>query len=687
MFRTSYDPKHFEAVILRRVYVQSDRAFLKNVFVTGKDNLLSLRDGLTAEEHKRLRRLAKEIKQNRGVVAKGKLSALLLLLGGVIIFTVFFKNALAERAGEQLLAAAFGARADISAVIFRPLRGSISFSNLTVADRDRPMKNLFELGPSRLAVDTWQLVRGHLIVDDATISSIEFGSARAFSGALEERAKIPANAGNNVTAPPSPVLPSLQLPIPSEQEVHGFLSSQWDALSVPDHLRSVTEDARKLATTWEPALREAEATLQEAENAAAALRELRPSEINSLDDATAAYRTISDAGARVADATEEARTSLTALVAEANALQTEAQKTPQLLQADLSALYDRIPRFSSGGTELLSRIIEPTLTDRLGATYETILRMYRIGERLQSAFPDKRRSTRRMPGEDIVYPTVRLPRVLIRRASLAMEDGEKGLSITGQLTNVADRQELAGGPTTFEFSRTGPSRAVLLSGMFDRRPDKAERIQMQIETAGWPFSLRQALPALDITAISGTYSARTGFVMTASGDAGGSIALTLSDPTVSGSYAEQSLGDLLAQTITGNGTIRAAGSYSVSNGSLSLSNFNTNLDEAMGAVLAGRIDQLSARYRQELKSQYDSQIEPILGPYRTALERITTLRARTEQATNTADDYESLIAQKKEAVDTRVAAIRKETERKVQSELQKKADSIRDKSNLPKLGF
>ena len=83
------------------------------------------------------------------MVRTGKVSLIAVLVAAVLVFNFAFKNRLLERALERGLEAVFSARAEVGELDFRIFSGRLFFAHLSVADKQQPLRNLFELGPMR----------------------------------------------------------------------------------------------------------------------------------------------------------------------------------------------------------------------------------------------------------------------------------------------------------------------------------------------------------------------------------------------------------------------------------------------------------------------------------------------------------------------------------------------------------
>ena len=112
IFRKELSDKKFNKTVLKRINIKEDQAFLLSVFQKKANGNYQLIDTLSTDQLKKLKNLAKAIKKNKGAIQRGKLSILLLIIGLIIIFNLFIRDKLLERAMEKSLQSVFQARVE-----------------------------------------------------------------------------------------------------------------------------------------------------------------------------------------------------------------------------------------------------------------------------------------------------------------------------------------------------------------------------------------------------------------------------------------------------------------------------------------------------------------------------------------------------------------------------------------------
>ncbi|MFA5974767.1 MAG: TIGR03545 family protein [Elusimicrobiota bacterium] len=114
---------------------------------------------------------------------KTVLPTLILLLVGFLL-AVFCLDPFAKWAMIKGGQSVFGARVSIDSVTLSLRHSSLRIRTLAVADKSEPMKNLFQFDEAVFAFRTLPLLEKKVIIDDASLKGLRFGTPRKTSGAL-----------------------------------------------------------------------------------------------------------------------------------------------------------------------------------------------------------------------------------------------------------------------------------------------------------------------------------------------------------------------------------------------------------------------------------------------------------------------------------------------------------------------
>ncbi len=113
----------------------------------------------------------------------GLLGPMGIFAAAVVLLLFVFRDAIARPAAVQGLQALFGARAEVAG-LKSTLSPSVELKGVSVANRNEPMRNLFEFDRMAGGASAGGLLAGRLHVEELALEGLKFGTERSESGAL-----------------------------------------------------------------------------------------------------------------------------------------------------------------------------------------------------------------------------------------------------------------------------------------------------------------------------------------------------------------------------------------------------------------------------------------------------------------------------------------------------------------------
>lgn len=190
LFRKKYSQKSFKKKILKKIYVQSDKTLVQNLFEESKDKkdnpifVVPLEKMIATKDFKRLKLVAKQIKKQKGGIKFIPLVACLVFVSVLVFAITVFKNPLIEKLLVSGLQGVFKAKTDIEKVDFKILGASLEIEGIQQANKDEPMKNIFEIENIKVDYNLTELLKGKFYAQDLTVSGVAVGTDRTESGEL-----------------------------------------------------------------------------------------------------------------------------------------------------------------------------------------------------------------------------------------------------------------------------------------------------------------------------------------------------------------------------------------------------------------------------------------------------------------------------------------------------------------------
>ena len=674
IFRKELSDKKFNKTVLKRINIKEDQAFLLSVFQKKANGNYQLIDTLSTDQLKKLKSLAKAIKKNKGVIQRGKLSILLLIIGLLIIFNLFIRDKLLERAMEKSLQSVFHARVEIDHLNFALFKGQIAFQHLQVADKDRPFKNLFELGRTEISLDTLQLLKLKVIARNVECQEIRWNTDRKASGALElsqkeapgeEQEPGAAAAGEKKGIPKLPLI-----------DISTLLNEQINNLQSMAEIAEVKSQLAELNEKWPQRLKNSEEDLKKLIASVESISEIKVSGLNSLKDI------------------EKIRTDITQTEQSLKSVKAEAAEVNRLLSSDVSSIDNRIDRIqvsidsdltyleslidlSSGNLKsILSSIAAGYLQENLGRYYSYGLKAMSYAASLSEARKNREKKPAvKRGGQDIPYPTTQYPKFLLQNMALSIGSSQSARFLAASLQNLTSNPELINKPLTFSLIQKEEKRQLLIEGEIDSRSNRRHDFSLRMTAVDYPLYVREGLELLNITSLKGFYTFRTDFTLDRDGTGHGQGVLEVSRVHLDTPDSRNIIAMAVYDAVTSAQVITFKLNYEISRDNQMHLNITSNIDELIMAEISRKQNELKSHYRDRLKAELSERIEAELAKNQSLYSALKVLQQNSNGNLSEVESYEQVVAAKKKEMDKRI--------NELQSQIEKQLDKV--KQSLPSL--
>ena len=703
VFRKTYTRKEWEQKILKRVYLPKERDFLNSIIREELDGTVRIpgEEGLSRETLEHLGRLAKEIKANRSVVSLPKLGILLVCMGILAGSYYFFRNQLVEQAIVASLEGVFQAKAEVEGVSFEPFEGRISWKRLAVADRDKPMRNLFELGNSTADLDVPALLRGRILVEELRVEGIQWNTERKTSGTLPQKEQ-PEAAGPGMGKTVEQVVKG------SEAALQSLAAKGFEALQGIDVAGLVKAQLETLETTR--LLKEGEIGLKDKEQVLRASTQDVMGELEKIGSEVSRFRTMNTRSLtnpdEVLKTVQRAETLIpqikqvrdTAVNLEKEARQgieeiKLLQKSlEEAVRKDTSYIESLVSLAPSEAASLAELFFTSYAKEQLGKWYGYGEKALRLAERLKSKEFDEKKPSKsvvpRSPGRDIPFPgPAPIPRFTLGHASISVGKEPSSSSFAGELRDLSSNPDLSGKPATWKVRWESPNPGKIdLRGKMDLRKESGALLEVTGSLEGIPVKVKPGV--LGVRSLEGKARTELAMVFPKTGGMEGKVTAFLreliphTDRIVEASVPARMLEDLVHRVLRETKELDARADLRVSSlGEVEVtirSGIDRTVQSALQAYLREEEKRLKEMAREELKKQLSS----YLAKHESLRKGWEELSKALGGKVTDASAYQKLVEDRKKEAEQRIEALKKEAADRLLQEAQKLAPQL--PKELPK---
>jgi uncharacterized protein (TIGR03545 family) len=516
VFKKPIKKKAFQRKFLKYIEHNHDKQFFTECFDLQDDKYV-IRSNLTKDDVKKMKNLLTWVKKNR----KGPIKVAPLLFAAVVVvavgaFFTTFANPLLGYAMQKGLEAAFEAKSEVNNLRISLLKFRIAIGGITVANRDKPMTNLFQMGKTEIRLKPEAILRGKVYIEEIRSDTIRFGTERTVSGALP--GKPPREKQKKeVVKVDTPPLVDLQ-----NFDAMALLNQEYDKLNTPKLYDQAINAYNETLTKWQGQIEGATARVGELRNSAQPLLNLN---VNSIRDVETITRTIQDINTMITSV-QGAADDATKMV---TGIETDINTARQLEQNARTAITDDINHLKSyidleGGAAFAA--IEPFIRDILSDTAEQYLEYGLIALDVLEQLKDSAASMPKtakpkkevkvvFKGRDVNFPIQSYPKFYL--GTLASDFTIDTWNWAFDLRDVSSNPDLTNKPVSLNLGLTedGGSlrRQVAFKGNADFRTNPSERFNALVNGSGFPVSLGNQLSQVGINGFKG----ETAFAVNMSG--------------------------------------------------------------------------------------------------------------------------------------------------------------------------
>lgn len=527
LFQKKFTEKSLKRKIYKKLYIPADKEFIKDFFVLKTDEKKNKKyfefDKSLIKDKKQLQRInaiAKEIGRQKGRVNLFAFLGAAACVFLVLFFVYIFRNFLARKIVVGGSEAAFGAKCEVSLVDFDLFNTRFRIQGYKVANKNEPMRNLFEIKNIDFYFNLLELSRGKFVAENMAIEGFTWNTQRTTSGALPPKKQKPANAdkkpnpvvnliNKEVEKVKSEISVSSGLKAVQEQvDPRKILEREKAAFKIPavkdEIMNSVNPMKEKWLTAKDEIQKHAEKTIAMAQKLAA----LNVQEINDVNQLNELIKVISQAvevGKADFDLAEKLAKDVQTDIKTVERL---AKNAGEAIKSDFNRIKETAAKIKSinadTGKKLIAQLINSFIIETLGKYYpyfvqgmELLKSSQKPKEPKELTLAQKSKMMERLPGTTFVFGKNSLPSFVIKNVALSGHHPEKEVFAIGgtvkAITNDADKLGL---PLTINLNAAHANMKETAEGVIDLRSYSNELVDTLFTFEGFELEIPQTAEAV-----------------------------------------------------------------------------------------------------------------------------------------------------------------------------------------------
>jgi uncharacterized protein (TIGR03545 family) len=614
-YKNALTEKKLQGRYLKHIEQKEDKDFIRSCYEE-REGLYYIRANLNEKEVKRLKALQKDIKTNKkSTVNFLPLGIAAALVAALVVFFTVFANPLLERALEAGLEAVFEARAEADNFRLSLIKFEVTMDGLAIANRDSPMKNLFQFSRMAIRLKPQAILRGKVYIEEVRADAIRFGTDRTVSGALPDKPPKEKPAKKQSDAPPLVDL--------SNFDAAALLNREFDRLKTPKIYDEAILAYETAAEKWKAQVGAARQKAVELQSQAKPLLALNINDYKSLNKETiekarATIEQITTLVHSVEEASDQVNGMVSGIQTDINSASGLVRDAGNTVNADLAHLRSYLDLGSGAAMEVLEPVVRDLLSDSAETYLDLGLRGLEILEKVKSIQARQPKTAKapkeqavKFTGRDVVFPTRAYPRFYLGTLAsdvVTPNNWHWGFDLEG----VSSDPDLSGRPTTLTLSLEeagGLQRAVVFNGLADFRSAAKERFNADFKGDGFPVSLGAQLSKVGIGGYSGDASFAFGLTGLTDGSftGGGNISLArsqLRDPS-------NTLARAVSEAVAEVRSLDLGLSYEHSSSAADHFSVTTNI----GGLVADAMKKVAAQYIRRAEEEIEKALRAKIDQY------------------------------------------------------------------------
>ena len=441
----------------------------------------------------------------------------------------------------------FNAKTDIAKVDLQIFKSSLEVRGLEQANKDAPMKNLFEIDKINFDFNLTELLRGKFDAENMEVTGVALGTDRKTSGALPEKKQKPKKQDGKIAGFDKKELADSAVrqlkAMFADYNPEKLLSDIQNELKSPDTAKKISEDALLRAEKWQSAPKEFETSVKDLSSSVEKLVKTDWAAVKDPVQLKNSLETVKKAIDSGNELSGKIKTASDGIAEDAAAVKNYAKDLQAAVKADMKLVDGKIDMlkktFSPAGLrQIMNDAVRSMMYELLGkyAPYaekaidaaQTARANAQGSAKKKAAKKSTKKAPHRQKGRTVYYKADRVPKFLIERAAASSyERNSDSLLFKVVAEDISNNQDVRGKPAKLSADFKIGSHANAAHAVLDlRKNSSAPLITADYTGDGYPLDLNAGVFAFKSAAdIRADFAADTD----GSFSAGGALAMSVSE--------------------------------------------------------------------------------------------------------------------------------------------------------------
>lgn len=525
IYKKQYTQKAFEKKLLKHLYIETDKDLVKQLFETSTDKkgrtvmVVPKDKEIAKKDFARYKVLAKQIAEQKGGIKIVPLLAVIILIAAIGIVVTLFKNVVFEKALTSSMQKIFGAKTEVSSVDLQIFGASLEINDLQQANKDSPMKNLFQIDNIKMDFNLTELLRGKFCAENMVVSGVALDTERTTSGEIPivHKTKEEKKTESQIQKKTDELKENASKKLQEMFENYNpetVLANIQNELKSPQVAATIAKDVQASVEKWKETPVQMQKDVTDFTKSVESVTKTHWGGIDNLTKLKEALETVNAAITKGNTLKSSIESTTNSIKADTKKVQEYSSQIETAVKSDMALVDSKITEmknlFSPSGLQnIMNEAIESMLYSVLGKYYPYVNKVKDAAMSIKSsgtgkAIAKKSDSTEkkekkqkkqavtkaRLPGRTIYYKQNTVPKFLIQNVQASgYEYGTENLLFKGVASEISSDQDVRGKPTTVQadFKVLGKNNSA--SAIIDAREESsASLVTLSYVGGGYPIA-------------------------------------------------------------------------------------------------------------------------------------------------------------------------------------------------------